>query len=298
MKTIRKISVMFVFLVCFTMFGQNDATMQIVRTDGQVGFLLKTSEYDGFFKEVFTFTSKNDRERTVTKFEAENVEYKKHKVGLRVFTIWYVDSKSQIRKESYNLRHFKIKHQTGGFFSLRNDVLEVENIADVIERSYFVSSINSCSCSTGFLGSKCNVSCPEGYVPTCDCNSGGAKCYCESPRTSPSGILPSSIAIIEELIFEEEEKEVIMDSLLANDDTIEILVAPNPTNSEVGFYIQNSDLDRATYQLEIFDSYGTKIIGKQTLPEKIDLSKNRKGLYIYVIHGEDGYIQTGKIMRN
>jgi len=67
MKTIRKISVMFVSLVCFTVFGQNGATMQIVRADGQVGFLLKTSEYDGFFEEVFTFTSKNDRERAVTK---------------------------------------------------------------------------------------------------------------------------------------------------------------------------------------------------------------------------------------
>jgi len=33
------------------------------------------------------------------------------------------------------------------------------------------------------------------------------------------------------------------------------------------------------------------------LPDKIDLSQNRKGLYLYVIYGDNGYIQRGKIMK-
>jgi len=288
MKNIKKILVMLVSIVSFTILGQDGRTMQVVRTEnGQVGFLLKASEQEGFFEEVFTFTPKT-YDKSVTKIKIENVKYKKHKFNGKVFTISYIDSNLQLKEERYDVHYFIVKHQTGGFFFLLNDIIEAEKIADLVTRSRVASSSTRCSCSSGFGGSKCRVSCPEGTIPVCDCDGSGSKCYCDVPPK----------AIEEQLNLSEiKSEESTIDILVTQDEDI-ILVTPNPTSSKIEFYVQNSNLDRDIYSVEIFDSYGTKIIEKQILPEKVDLSNNKKGLYFYVISTKEGYLQKGKIILN
>jgi len=56
--------VMFVWLVCFSLFGQNGGIIQIVRTNDQIGFLLEGPNSNGFFTDAFILEFKGKSEKS------------------------------------------------------------------------------------------------------------------------------------------------------------------------------------------------------------------------------------------
>jgi len=73
----------------------------------------------------------------------------------------------------------------------------------------------------------------------------------------------------------------------------EIIISPNPTNSIIKF--SGANLDK--YNVSIFDANGKIIIKNSKINSEISLEKQTKGIYIYIIEGENGFRQEGKILK-
>lgn len=69
---------------------------------------------------------------------------------------------------------------------------------------------------------------------------------------------------------------------------------PNPTTSAIRF--KGDDLDN--YSIVIYDSNGEKIMERSTISKEINLEKQYKGLYFYVLRDREGNEKVGKIIRN
>lgn len=72
-----------------------------------------------------------------------------------------------------------------------------------------------------------------------------------------------------------------------------IIISPNPTSSIIKFEGDNLN----NYRIDIFDNKGREIVRDTKIDENINLEKQGKGIYIYIITDENGYKQEGKIIK-
>ena len=72
-----------------------------------------------------------------------------------------------------------------------------------------------------------------------------------------------------------------------------ISVYPNPTNSTIEF--KGLNLDK--YQISIYDISGNQIINRSKIDSKVNLTKQKSGIYIYKIEENGKVIQEGKITK-
>ena len=74
---------------------------------------------------------------------------------------------------------------------------------------------------------------------------------------------------------------------------VNIVVSPNPTSSVVKF--EGKDLNN--YKVSIYNYNGIEIIKSSKLDQEINLQKQDKGIYFYIITDENGFKQEGKIIK-
>lgn len=72
-----------------------------------------------------------------------------------------------------------------------------------------------------------------------------------------------------------------------------IKVSPNPTSSVIKF--EGKDLNN--YKVSIFNYNGTEIITNSKIDQEINLAKQQKGIYFYIITDDKGFKQEGKIIK-
>ncbi|WP_298118898.1 T9SS type A sorting domain-containing protein [Flavobacterium sp.] len=83
-------------------------------------------------------------------------------------------------------------------------------------------------------------------------------------------------------------------SFKSDSDTInEIKVYPNPTNSILKF--EGKDLNN--YKVSIYNNNGYEIIKDSKINETISIENQQNGVYLYKITDENGFEQTGKIIK-
>lgn len=72
-----------------------------------------------------------------------------------------------------------------------------------------------------------------------------------------------------------------------------IIISPNPTSSIIKFEGKNL----SDYKISIFNIKGTEIIKDSKIDQNINMEKQAKGIYLYIITDETGFKQEGKIIK-
>jgi hypothetical protein len=84
-----------------------------------------------------------------------------------------------------------------------------------------------------------------------------------------------------------------------NERSVEFRVFPNPTTGNILVQYVGTDLEYATFNIEIFDVFG-KFLQSLELNEtevSISLDNYSQGIYFYRISSLAGIVQYGKIMK-
>ncbi len=76
-------------------------------------------------------------------------------------------------------------------------------------------------------------------------------------------------------------------------DNIKVIVYPNPTNSILKFEGKNLK----NYKISIFNYLGNEIIKNSIDEQGINIEKQEKGIYFYIITDDSGYKQEGRIIK-
>lgn len=114
-----------------------------------------------------------------------------------------------------------------------------------------------------------------------------SRCYSEVTKTFRCAIPNSDIY---GNLFP--ECEGIRFDKLSNQKT-EIKVSPNPTSSLLQF--EGSNLKN--YKISIFNINGNEIVKDSKIDQNINIEKNDRGIYFYIITDEKGFKQKGKIIK-
>lgn len=72
-----------------------------------------------------------------------------------------------------------------------------------------------------------------------------------------------------------------------------IIITPNPVKETLYFTGENLQ----NYSIEIYDYSGNTVVSRQILSEEINISRHKKGLYLYKITDTQGNFQNGKIIK-
>jgi hypothetical protein len=87
--------------------------------------------------------------------------------------------------------------------------------------------------------------------------------------------------------------DLLLKEIKSDKKTGEINVIPNPTSSKIKFTGENLE----NYKISLFDISGKEIIHDLGINNEVSIENQAKGVYIYVIAGENGFRQEGKIIK-
>jgi hypothetical protein len=87
--------------------------------------------------------------------------------------------------------------------------------------------------------------------------------------------------------------DLLLKQIKSDKKTGEINVIPNPTSSKIKFTGENLE----NYKISLFDISGKEMIHDLGINNEVSIENQAKGVYIYVIEGENGFRQEGKIIK-
>lgn len=264
------------FIMFLDIYGQSN-TMKVVRVGNQIGFLF--SDNEGVYNDNFIFQYETKDESFIDKPTIETIQNVKYLFNNKSLIISFNNTIKTYTiadiKGDGVFNGFGLAHRVGKF--ILHDIQNQKSIFEIItvvgtnstSRTLNCHSggtgSNSCSIESPIIGGSCSVSCNEGYYACCDQSKN--ECGCVEIKKPIKGIgeIPKRI-----------------------------IITPNPVKETLYFTGENLQ----NYSIEIYDYSGNTVVSRQILSEEINISRYKKGLYLYKITDTQGNFQNGKIIKN